>query len=606
MTAQFGDAAAGPGLAVDVVGGFLAMAGCEPAAPAVIHGDLTTSYASLADRVLSIADRMSGQIGPETVVAVEMERSLDCLAAFLAVMHAGGAAALVDPALPAARRDLIVAGAGAVVRLTAESIASSPARATPSGAAPVGAASVRATHADLIAYVCHTSGSTGRPNAVAVTHRALANRLAWGQSEYPLDDGDRVLWHASIGFDFSVWEMLAPLLAGACVVVGDGQTPFDPRRTADQLVRHGVTAVHFVPSVLRAHLKTADPASLARLRYLFLGGEPLDARLLLQVQRLTSARVLNQYGPTETCIDSTWFDCTGLQVDEPGDGSVPIGAPIDGTQLLLLSRDGGLADEPEAELGIVGAGLARGYLGDPRRTAERFVPSPIGPPGARVYLTGDVVARRADGMLDFRGRRDGQVKINGIRVELEEVRRAVCSVAPEADVAVASPVVDGSPRLVAFVATEPGIDGVQQLAPDLAAILPAAMIPRVVRVPTLPRLPSGKVDVQALLGTDVVATRPDATAVPALTPLEGRLAEIWASVLDAPSVATIDNFFELGGHSLMATEVVARIEEVFSVELPLGEFFDADTLGDLAAAIAALSTVTEPGSSRGPAREETW
>jgi amino acid adenylation domain-containing protein len=556
-----------------VVSALTRVAADTPTAPALLTDDVVITYDELVADVAAVVSWLH-PLDLEEVVAIEIERSHESLVAFIAVLFAGGTALLVDPSHPQRRRDDMVRHSRATRRLRADDVREATRRVD--GAVPRSLS----LPASSLAYVCYTSGSTGFPKGVAVTRRALEARIEWGQGIYPLGAGDGVLWHTAPSFDFSIWEMLAPLAYGGCVVVGRPRGQGDLRGTARDLSERRVTAVHFVPSVLRAFLRVASPDTLRSLRYLFVGGEPLDGGLLRTLQAATDARILNQYGPTESCIDSTWFDCTDFRC-EPGD-PVPIGRAAPGVHLTLVGGDGLPSEGDEGELAVGGSGVARGYLHDPRATADRFVPTVDGPPGSRLYRTGDLVRRRPDGCLEFRGRLDDQVKVNGVRIELEEIRRALQTCAPGADMAVALRLDGaGGAELVAFVATEAGT----VTSDALALLLPEPMIPRVVPLQELTRLPSGKVDIASMLAAlgDPPGDQParDTTAGFA-TGTEARLAAIWADVLSVAQVRAADNFFELGGHSLMATEVVALIEDEVGVELPLAEFFECETLADLA------------------------
>jgi acyl-coenzyme A synthetase/AMP-(fatty) acid ligase/acyl carrier protein len=418
------------------------------------------------------------------------------------------------------------------------------------------------------------------------------NRIEWGQRTYPLARGDRVLWQADPTFDFAFWEMLAPLWHEAAVVIAGGLGQVDLRDTADRISGFQVTAAHFVPSVLDALLRVADAKSLSGLRYLFLGGEQFDSDLLRKLRVLSGVRVLNQYGPTETCIDSTWFDAA-LYTEGP---VVPIGEPIDRTSTALLDTDGiPLRHAEEGELGIAGVGLARGYLGDPRATADRFVPSPDGPPGARVYRTGDIVSRRGDGRLEFRGRRDDQVKVNGVRVEMEEVRGALRIAYPASETAVTAMDEGDRVRLVAFVANQAANpDGAKVVAPDERLIerLHSAKVPTVVHLASLIRNRAGKPDLPAMIAQFMQAERRRPShPSPAvdLTPTEAQIGKMWCELLGIAEVQPEDSFFALGAHSLMATELAEIIEESFAVEVPLREVFDCDSLRELALAVDELT-----------------
>lgn len=574
------------GSASDITRRFFASAVAHPRAPALVDGEVL-SYAGLAARVVAAARVLAGNVPPEATVAIEISRSAECLVAFLATLRAGAVPVLVDPALPAIRRELILGACRPQLRLTTADVDDLCDDALMDGSwSAAGLAPVR-VHPQSLAYLCYTSGSTGTPKGVAVPRAALAARLDWGQDCYPLGPGDRVFWQAAVGFDFAIWEMLAPVCYGACVIVGDELAQHDMHATAEQIVGHRVTAAHFVPSVLRAYLRAVSVDSLSGLRYLFLGGEQCEVALLRQLRPLRATRLFNQYGPAETCIDSTCFECT--DPDGYGDGAVPMGRPINGSSVYLLDGQGHCG-AAEGELAVAGIGLARGYLNDPRATAERFVPDPDGAPGSRRYRTGDVVRLRPDGLLEFVTRRDDQVKVNGVRVELAEVRAAVSALCA-AEVAVGSWSDSGGVRIAAFVAGTPSTVDTGYLMRGLRAALPGPMVPAVVLVPALAREASGKPDVRAMIGAYLTDPAPPGDSAEQAGPseTEARLAQIWAQVLHRTTVTAADNFFELGGHSLMAIEVTTLIEESFGVELPLREMFDCDTLGQLAKLVDALS-----------------
>ncbi|WP_243722994.1 non-ribosomal peptide synthetase [Actinomadura sp. 7K507] len=568
-------------MAANAIAPFFAAAERVPRAIALVDDEGRLSYEELARRARAVSAALADRVNVETLVSVEAPRGRDCLVAVAAVLHRGGTVVFSDPGARSDLRRLAVDP----VTLSAEDVRDGS-RGDPG---PEPAVSVRPEH---LAYVCPTSGSTGRPKWVGVPHQALVNRIEWGQRTYPLAHGDRVLWQADPTFDFAFWEMLAPLWHEAAVVIAGGLGQVDLRGTAERINSFQVTAAHFVPSVLDALLRVAGAESLSGLRYLFLGGEQFDSGLWRKLRVLSGVRVLNQYGPTETCIDSTWFDAA-LYTEGP---AVPIGEPIDRTSTALLDTDGiPLPHAEEGELGIAGAGLARGYLGDPRATADRFVPNPDGPPGTRIYRTGDVVSRRGDGRLEFKGRRDDQVKVNGVRVELEEVRGALRTAYPASETAVTAMEEGGRVRLVAFVADQAADpDGATVVAPDerLVERLHSAKVPTVVHIGSLIRNRAGKPDLPAMVEQLVQSEQRQTSHLSPpvdLTPTEAQIGKIWCELLGISQVRSEDSFFELGAHSLMATELAEILEESFAVELPLREVFDRDSLRDLALAVDELT-----------------
>jgi acyl-coenzyme A synthetase/AMP-(fatty) acid ligase len=414
-----------------------------------------------------------------------------------------------------------------------------------------------------------------------IAHGALANRLRWMQGAYPITAGDRVLQKTPISFDVSVWELLWPLLAGATLVMarphGHRNGPYLAELIADQ----GVTVTHFVPSMLRVFLEQPGLEARCRsLRHVFSSGEPLTPDLVRRFFARIDAALHNLYGPTEAAIDVTAWTCLR-------DGSargVPIGRPIANTQVHLL--DAGHQPVPvghPGELYIGGAGLARGYLGRPGLTAERFVPDGFGEPGRRVYRTGDLARYRPDGNIEFLGRGDRQVKVRGCRVELGEVERALdghpCLRAVVAD---AQPDTAGETRLVAYVVarSEPA-PGPAELRAFLKERLPDYMVPTVfVMLRDLPLTPSGKVDHRALPAPG----RPEGGATLPRTATERLLAGIWSDVLGVDRIGVEDNFFDLGGASIQCLRVVARANES-GLPMTPEMLFEHQTVAELAAAV---------------------
>ncbi len=430
-----------------------------PDAVAVICGEQAVSYRELDVRAGRLARVLSGYgAGPESVVAVVLERSADLLVALLGVLKAGAAYLPVDPGYPAGRIAFMLADAGPVCVLTsAELGAGLPAL----GAAPVlavgdltpagsGDGHLASTGTALLpghpAYVIYTSGSTGRPKGVTITHAGVVNRLVWMQAQFRLDAGDRVLQKTPVSFDVSVWELFWPLLEGAALVLARPGGQADPEYLSELIGAAGITTVHFVPAMLAAFLDSADRDQCAGLRRVICSGEALSEPLARRFAAWSRAGLYNLYGPTETTVDSTAWACT----EQPGDP--PIGGPIANTRVFVL--DGWLCPVPAGvagELYVAGAGLARGYAGRAGLTGERFVACPFGA-GERMYRTGDLARWTADGVLVFAGRADEQIKIRGFRVEPGEVE-AVLAAHPQVAQAVVVVREDsaGDRRLAAYV-----------------------------------------------------------------------------------------------------------------------------------------------------------
>ena len=568
----------------------LARAAEDPGALAVAVGDGSLTYGELADKAGRLAGLLRGLgVGPDVPVALCLERSTALVVAALAVLAAGGAYLPLDPGSPAERLGVILAEAAVPVVLTCEALRRTLPDPAVSGAqvltldaldlASLPRAEMPLLSPDNLAYLVYTSGSTGVPKGVELTHGALLNLLAWHWSTFGTRNGDRGTLVASPAFDVSVMEIWPLLAAGGSVHAPREETRLSPPALVDWLARERIT-VGFLPTPLaEAVLREPLPAGLS-LRELLTAGDKLQQP---PRQRLPF-RLHNLYGPAECTVIST-----GITVapDPAGGAAPPIGRPIDNTAVHLL--DPALAAVPigvAGELWIGGAGLARGYRRRPEQTAERFVPSPFAP-GERIYRTGDLARLRTDGVLEFLGRLDHQVKVRGFRIELGEVEAAIARLPGVAACAVAArrqP--PGDLRLIAYVVAAAGGATVVELRRGLRARLPEHMVPAAfVMLDALPVTANGKIDRAAL--PEPSAEAGGGERVAPRTPVEEELARIWAVVLSVPfeRVGVNDNFFDLGGHSLLATQCIARVRESLGVELPLQTLFASPTLGDLADAI---------------------
>ncbi|MEZ0073107.1 amino acid adenylation domain-containing protein [Planotetraspora sp. GP83] len=540
---------------VTLVDLFLDQVAARPDAVAVTDGrgdDLT--YADLADRARGLAVRLRDKgVGPGALVAVRLERGPAMLVALLGVAMSGAAYLPVDPGYPQARVDYVIEDSGAALVLTSADLDNVEPSAF-MGDRP---------RPDTTAYVLYTSGSTGRPKGVVVPHGALTNFLLAMRSLVGGGPGHTWLALTSLAFDISAVEVYLPLITGGRVVVADDAR--DGRALGDLIRSSGVTHVQATPSGWRI-LLTGDLPRLTAL----VGGEPLPLQLARELRARTS-RLVNVYGPTETTVYSTAWEVPA----EPYE--IVIGRPVANTTVHVLDPAGGLAPiGVPGELVIGGTGLADGYLGRPALTAERFVPDPYGPPGTRLYRTGDRARRRADGTVEFLGRTDNQIKLRGHRIELGEVEAVL-----EAHPAVRQAVVAvRDETLVAFVVGE--IGGLREHA---ARELPGFMVPQsFVELEALPLTPNGKVDRKALPDATAPAGR-DAT--PPRTDGERLVAAVFAEVLGLDEVGAHDDFFALGGHSLLATMVTARLPG----RIPVREVFAHPTV----AGLAALLDVRAPG-----------
>ncbi|MBV8203344.1 MAG: amino acid adenylation domain-containing protein, partial [Acidobacteria bacterium] len=474
----------------------------SPRSPALACEGATLSYGELAARAGRLAARLRRLgVGPEVLVGICAERSCELVTGLLAILQAGGAYVPLDPSYPAERLAFMVADAGAPVLLLERRLAAAvpeqpgtrrvwldePAAWSDAGEAlrsgPPGTGAGAA--AENLAYVIYTSGSTGRPKGAMNTHRAIVNRLLWMQDAYRLTSADAVLQKTPVGFDVSVWELFWPLLAGARLVLARPGGHQDAAYLAELIRRERITTLHFVPPMLRAFLDQPGIESLGSLRLVVASGEALPQELAQRFLARSRAELHNLYGPTEAAVDVTSWRCErGRDPAAAGPAApgvpavVPIGRPIANLRIHLLDRHGQpVPPGVPGELYIGGAGLARGYHGRPELTAERFVPDPFGAPdhgtapgpgaalpapgeaGARLYRTGDLARHRDDGVVEFLGRLDHQVKVRGVRIELGEIEAALCRHAAVAAAVVVAAEGGGDRRLVAYVAPDAGSAG---------------------------------------------------------------------------------------------------------------------------------------------------
>jgi amino acid adenylation domain-containing protein/non-ribosomal peptide synthase protein (TIGR01720 family) len=546
---------------------------------------------------------------------VALGRSVAHQESVLGVLTAGAAYLPLDLTLPAARLAALVGEARPTLILTGASGRGALPATVPSldlAAAIAGegsdAEAVTATKVGggQAAYVFYTSGSTGQPKGVVNTHAGLVNRLVWMQTAYALGPRDRVLQKTPLTFDVSMWETVGPWVWGATGVVLPPGDERDAAAVVTQLARAAVTTVHFVPTLLGLALAEAGAAAAGRgVRHVICSGEALPGALVAAGQtQWPQATMHNLYGPTEAAIDVTAWRCEVADGDPAGP---PIGRPVWNTQTWVL--DEGLTPVPAGivgELYLGGVQLARGYLGRPALTAQRFVAAPDGQPGARAYRTGDLVRWRADGALVFVGRADQQVKLRGVRVELGEIEAALRA---QPGVTAAAALVrrdGGEPQLVAYVAAPPTIDPAA-LRSQLSTVLPAALVPAaIVRLDRLPVTRSGKLDRAALPAPD--PTQAQAPYRPPRTPTEKILVQLVGELLRVGRVGLDDNFFALGGDSIMSIQLVSRARDagltirprdIFQFQtierlaLEASDHLQADAEGDLTGPVPLMPLMHE-------------
>jgi amino acid adenylation domain-containing protein len=532
------------------------------------------------------AQRLAGRlraegIGTDDVVGVLLERGRHLLPTLLGILTAGAGYLPLEPTDPADRTRHLVATAGARTVVTTSTQTDRFPQGIPLLAPDAAGGSTEpGGHAlpDSLAYVIFTSGSTGHPKGVGITHRAITNRLHWMQDTFRLDRDDRVLHKTPYGFDVSVWELFWPLLAGADLVLAPPGVQRDADRLAELIDRERITTVHFVPSMLEAFLDVPGvPARLTGLRRVICSGEALPAELAERFHRLLPGTELhNLYGPTEAAVDVTWHHC------RPGEPTVPIGRPIANTRVDVVDAAGvPVPVGVPGELCIGGVQVARGYLGRPGLTAERFVADPTGS-GGRRYRTGDLARRRSDGELEYLGRLDDQVKIRGHRVEPGEVRARLLE-QPEVGAAAVVARDDGAgPQLVAYLVTDAAgsaVDWRERLRP----LLPEHLLPaHVVHLDALPLTRNGKLDRAALPAPGATAAAGASRAPSGAA--EEAVAAAWREVLGLPEVTAEDNFFDAGGDSIHSLKVLSRLRSA-GYQVELQQLFLHQTVAGLAAAL---------------------
>jgi amino acid adenylation domain-containing protein len=598
---------------------FEAQVARTPNAPAITFADRHLTYRQLDDRANQLARHLQHLgVGPEVLVGVLLERSLEMVIALYAILKAGGAYVPLEPSYPRERLAFMLDDLRVPVVLTQAGLA---------GLLPEHHAQVVALDSDWsafagepvhnlgvtltplnAAYVIYTSGSSGQPKAVMNTHGGICNRLLWMQEAYQLKAGDVVLQKTPFSFDVSVWEFFWPLLAGARLVVAKPEGHRDSAYLINLIKREQVTTLHFVPSMLQVFLENEGARECASLQRVICSGEALTREVQERYYERMPGELHNLYGPTEAAVDVTYWACERESLRR----AVPIGRPIANTQIYILDQR--LEAVPVAiagELFIGGVNLARGYLKRAESTAEKFIPHPYSRrKGERLYQTGDRVRWLADGNIEYLGRIDQQVKIRGFRIEPEEVRVALMQ-HPDVKDAVISTHGDSieDRRLVAYIiaAAERELSS-SDLSDYLKERLPEYLVPSVfVTLKKVPLTANGKIDYRALpqpnglnvgLKNEYVAPRTDA---------EQLLRDIWQEVISIERIGIHDNFFDLGGHSILLLKAQQKIRERFQHELSLVELFKYPTIQLLAERLKREpdAALAPPSFQRSFARAET-
>ncbi len=565
---------------------------------ALVFENERINYGELNVRANQLAQYLRRKgAGTEVPVGICVERSLEMIVGLLAILKAGAAYVPLEPNYPLERMLFIIEDSGAGLLLTQKHLEAS----LPSSSATVlciddlqaelagesGSDFESGATADNAAHVIYTSGSTGRPKGVISSHAASLNRFAWMWRRYPFATGEVCCQKTSLSFVDSIWEIFGPLLQGVPLVIIPNDVVLDSSRFVAALSTNKVTRLVLVPSLLRAIIEGPDDLAkqLSNLQYCVCSGETLPSQLAAAfTEKLPRTKLINLYGSSEVAADVTCYEVEAVK----GLNNIPIGRPIANTQIYVL--DANL--QPAAvgvpgEIFVGGRGLARGYLARPELTAEKFVPDPFNR-GARLFRTGDVGRYLPDGNIEYRGRRDHQVKVRGFRIELGEIEAALTAQPQVREaVAVTSDDLHGDKRLVAYVVTD-GEIAIADLRAYLRAKLPDYMIPGAfVMLDVLPLTPSGKLDRLALPSPDHAAPANDFVAPETIT--EMMVAKIWEQELGLERVGRNDDFFALGGHSLLLTRIGWQIRKAFDLELPLRTLFEASTVGELAGKIEVLT-----------------
>jgi len=564
---------------------------------AAVFSDGHVTYAELNRRADALARRLAAaRVGPDVIVGVFLERSIELPIALLAILKAGGAYLPLEPTHPphylvqmlddsrpllilstAKLAHAVPAGCGRVILVEPES---------ESRLDEVRAPATMLDEANL-AYVIYTSGSTGKPKGAMISHQGICNRLCWMQEIYSLSGHDRVLQKTPFHFDVSVWELFWPLMTGACMVLAEPGGHLDEGYLSDLIAREQITMLHFVPSLLQRFLE-CDLSSCTSLAHVIASGEPLPAELERRFFERLGARLHNLYGPTEASVDVTAWECGRNSTRL----SVPLGRPISNIRIQVVDRM--LAPVPvgiSGQLTIGGVGLARGYLNCPDLTGEKFIPDPLGKhPGSRRYLTGDQARQAADGLVEYIGRLDQQIKIHGVRIELGEIESALLRhPAVREGIAVLQRDRSGDRRIVGYVichrhADRPTEDDLRRSA---YRHLPRSAVPGAfVVLDAFPLLSNGKVDRAAL-----PVPRPEPVNDEGQQRKHSQISElvaaVWSSVLNVERVGVEDDFFSLGGHSILAMQMVSRVRELFRADILLSDVFEAPMLMQFAARVDA-------------------
>ncbi|AWK15516.1 hypothetical protein CCS41_13885 (plasmid) [Candidatus Fukatsuia symbiotica] len=563
-----------------------------------IAGDL--DYATLDRRSSELATHLlAAGLQPDRPVALLLNRSPEMVIAMLAVLKAACPYVPLVAGLPARRLTEIFEDVRPQATLILNALRSELPTQAESGRLLIVDAlpelpqppPLSEPHEATLAYVLFTSGSTGRPKGISIPVKALANHMAWMQRCFPLAEDDRVLQKTSVGFDASIWEFWAPLMAGATLVLAEESVQRDANALLETIQMRAITVLQLVPSVLDILLELSELADCKSLRRVFVGGEALQASTIGRFEAVLGLPLINLYGPTEATIDSSYASYRGNE-----GAAVSIGEPIDGASLYVFDdrlQPVGLGIY--GELWIGGIGLARGYWRRAAETAASFLPDHISAqPGSRMYRTGDIVRWLPDGGLQYAGRRDSQIKLRGNRIELTEIEAALARQPGVTRSAVlARKDARGQVQLVAYVLGQ-GAPAQKFILSSLSLFLPDYMLPqRIVRITTWPLTPNGKTDYGALPASEPPTDRAESVASQPANQLELELTTVWSKLLASSKIGVTDNFFELGGDSILAMQIAAEMRRRGYVMVPR-QLFEQPTVRALAAVLTPPQATTTP------------
>lgn len=577
--------------------GFEAQVEKTPDAAAVIYENTVLSYADFNKKVNQIGRFLQEKgIGTEDVVAICMERSLEMPLAMYGILKAGAAFLPIDPKHPQERIDFILKDAGVKLVFTQAHLLENMGTTTIPMVALIRDWSKIVPYPNhnlnldiaprSLAYVIYTSGSTGKPKGVMVEHRSICNRLEWIKDIVPSNETDKVLQKTPYTFDVSVPEFFSPLQVGAQLIMARPDGHKNPTYLVETIQRYGITTIHFVPSMLTIFLEEKGLENCQTLRRVFCSGEAITIAQQNSFFEIFNIELHNLYGPTEAAVEVTRWQC---QPDDKGQ-IVPIGVPVANTQIYILDEH--LQPVPigtPGELYIAGIQVARGYLNRPELTAERFVPDPYSSePDASMYRSGDLARHRPDGVIEYLGRVDYQIKLRGFRIELGEIEAILESHPAIAQAVVVLQEEQQNKQLVAYyLGTK--IEDNLDLKNYLSTHLPDYMIPAHFKyLEEFPLGSSGKVKRSALPKIDLQQVQQEVKYVAPRTDLEEMIAEIWSEILSIDQIGVYDNFFDLGGHSLTAIRLMSRVHEMLELTLPINLVFDKPTIAAYAAHVESI------------------